>query len=140
MFVRWLVILGLLFGFLPQAIGQEQNSFPCSVLQKAVNIKAFRTFFDVCTDRLSNVLVVDSIGFFSHCSLSAVCNRKLFLKRTIGKSDIQIQDVITLYRADHDKKLYTLYFFRPYSGATVKLFLRQKKNKVKLIKAEWGAF
>ncbi len=140
MIARYLAMLILLMGYSRRAGGQERINNPCSVLQQSVNTTVFRTFFDVCTDRSSDVLIVDSIGFFSDCSFSSVCNRNLVLKRTSGKSDTPTQDVVTLYRADRDKNIYTLYFFRKYTGATVKLFLRQRKNKVKLIKAEWGAF
>jgi hypothetical protein len=118
--------------------GQERNHDPCLLLGKVVKTKIFKSHFNVCADQVANLNIEDTTEFFPNCSLPSLCNRSVILSSENLQRNVQNMDVITLYKAEHNKNIYILYFVRRSTGATGKFFLKQKREKIKLIKYEWG--
>jgi len=109
----------------------------CGLLQAAIKTDAFQERFSVCKGD-EEVHIIDTSKSFANCTLEDVCKKSLFVDS--GLSNIGKKDVIEIYKIDRKKNIFTLYFHRLATGATLILKLKYEKEKAKLIGYKVGAF
>jgi len=132
-----------IFGFLALlsnyfGIAQNNKRIDCVLLNKAIETKIFQKQFYVCSTQ-EDISIFDTSGYFKKCEIPEVCSKKLSLVNNFSKSMVS-KTAIVIYRVDNIKHIYKLYFYRPHTGASLSLKFRYKRNKVKLLNYEVGAF
>ena len=115
------------------------------LFNKAISEKKFASEFAVCD--LDSILLYDKIGLINFQDSSFICGNKIIVVRD-SIYDIQsgiyspykVSSLIIFAYAIAEGNKITLLFWRPYSGATLRLTYKIRKEKYKLIQEEWGAF
>ena len=119
------------------SVNGQKTSLNCGLLQAAIETNVFQQRFNVCKSN-EEIHVVDKSKSFANCILEDVCKKRLSVHS--DSSGIEEGDIIEIYRIDMKKNVFTLYFHRPATGATLILRIKYKKRKTKLLGYEVGAF
>jgi hypothetical protein len=131
----------LLLFFVSLKTGECQKIInSCDLIYSVVSSEQALDEFFVCKNTSDTIIVFDSVEYLSTlCSPLKICGKIiLFSHQTpINKLDPKY---LELYRVDLSKKVYTLYIWRPYSGAAVIMTFKAKKRKIKLINWVTGSF
>ena len=95
----------------------------------------------------STVLVYDKKNILNDCTEFTECLKKIKInKDTINNltpekySIYKPKNLIILYDYTENKNIYTISFWRPYTGANLVLTFKKGKNKIKIIKHTTGTF
>jgi hypothetical protein len=129
-------ILALLSSYFTNA--QNIKKVDCVLLNKAVEAEIFRKQFYICSAQ-EVISIIDTSMYFKECELPEVCSRSFSLGNKFNNSMVS-KTAIVIYRIDNIKHIYSLYFYRPHTGASLNLKFRYKRNKVKLLSYKVGAF
>ena len=137
------MIKKFIFGIWASCISYSVNAqnvkrIDCVLLNKAVETEIFQKQFYICSTQ-EDISIIDTSMYFKGCGLPEVCSRKFSLYNKFNDS-MGNKTAIVIYRVDNIKHTYSLYFYRPHTGASLNLKFRYKKNKVKLLGYEVGAF
>lgn len=129
-------IVALLSSYFTNA--QNIKRVDCVLLNKAVETEIFQKQFFICSAQ-EVISIIDTSMYFTKCELPEVCDRRFSLANKFSSSMVS-KTAIVIYRVDNIKHIYSLYFYRPHTGASLSLKFRYKRNKVKLLSYDIGAF
>jgi len=115
----------------------QQVRLSCGLLQAAIKTDIFQKRFNICKSD-EDMHAVDTSKSFAGCTLKDVCKKRISVHS--DTTGIGEKDVIEIYRIDRKKNVFTLYFHRLATGATLILTLKYEKEKAKLLKYKVGAF
>ena len=119
----------------------------CILLEKAATSEHFKREFFICGSEIDFILF-DQPRTFNKCKSLSVCDKVIQIshdekylslipnERLLSKD----KSLLILHRVDIEDNLYTLYFWRPYSGAGVNLTFRKEMGKFELIDHTIGSF
>lgn len=139
-------IIGTIFLLLFCLTTFGQN-IECDLFKNAVETDYFKTEFNI--NKIdSSIIVYDKAKILKGCLNYLVCNKLINITsdslyrelRPEKYSTIKPPQLIILY--DYKKKgnRYTFFFWRPYSGASIKLTYKISKSKLRLINHSIGTF
>jgi hypothetical protein len=139
-------ILALLLPFFVYQV--KSQSLDCSLLRKAVNTDLFKTEFKICTMD-STIVLFDKKGIINNClDTVSVCDKTIHLSHDSIYNKLnpnkyirnKYQSVLVLYELKWTGSQCSLFFWRPYSGANLKLTYKANKKEQKLISHSIGSF
>lgn len=110
-----------------------------TLLQTALTIDAFDKEFSLCANKSDTLLLYDKALFLSSDTSFRVCNKIIEVIHQAPK-DITSPNVIILHRFVTKFSKYSLYFWKPYSGAIVNFKFKYRINKkITLVDMEIGS-
>jgi hypothetical protein len=121
--------------------------FDCKLLESAISNPNFKKEFVICKGE-DFVQIFDEKRAFGDCSIMKICNKKIVITNdtlydniTPDKHSIHKKpNLIILHNIEKTRRKYTLFFWRPYSGAGLKLSFIKRWGRWKLIESEVGTF
>ncbi len=116
---------------------QNIKRVDCVLLKKAIETEIFQKQFYLCSIQ-EDISIIDTSMYFKECGLAEIYSRKFSLYNELNGS--MSKTAIFIYRVDNVKHTYSLYFYRPHTGASLSLKFRYKNNSVKLLDYKVGAF
>jgi len=130
-----LVIIAIILLATP---GKGQNLLDCRFIQASVESLQFKNRFYICNDNSKKIYIIDTTKSFDSCNNDQVCNSEIFYGYNF--ESIEKKQIVEIYRVDKRKNMITIYFHRPLTGASLILKLKSKKNKIRIVGFEMGAF
>lgn len=126
-----------IFVILLMSSAKSQKGLDCLLLQAAIETEQFTSTFYACKDSLE-IHIVDTVKYFENCILKNICDKRVVF--THEPMNVNTKRMIEVYRISRRGNVFSLYFHRPFTGATLTLKLKYKNGKTKLIGFATGAF
>lgn len=125
----------------------SKNGGFCSLLREAFSSEHLQREFSLCKDETSFILydkkiVLKNCGLFNACgkAISITYDEKYDKLSPNDNRSTKDKSVIILHRLEIKGENYTLYFWRPYSGAAVNLIYKKSGDKFDLVDHTIGTF
>lgn len=130
------------------AIKAKSQSTVYDLIKLSIENKMFNKEFFICKNS-NTIKIFDKIGVIDTDFYHTFCNKTIEIKndsryRNLIPDSPQARkidgSVILLYCYEKNNNEYTLCFWRPYSGASLKLTFEKKRRKYKFTKHIIGTF
>lgn len=144
--MKLLFLITLLLSISCNETSSNNEGF-CSLLIEAFSSEHLQREFSLCKDETSFILY-DKEEVLENCGLFDVCGKTIGISYDKKYDKLSPNDnrstkdksIIILHRVEIKGEYYTLYFWRPFSGAVVNLTYKKSGDKFDLVGHTIGTF
>lgn len=139
--MKWFFVIPLLSLSIQCTSQSSRESIIQRVLTSALQTEVFSKEFNVCKASCSQLNIFDFENKIPEFPISLeICSKEVVIYNTTSR-DHPAPNSIVVYRLDFAENLVKIYFWRPYSGASVIFTYELKKNdEIQLVGTEIGTF
>lgn len=125
----------------------NKNGKICSLLREAFSSEYLQREFFLCRDGTSFILY-DKQEVLRSCRFFDVCGKEIRISHDKKYDKLSPNDnhsttdksIVVLHKVEIEGEYYTLFFWRPFSGAAVNLTYRKSRDKFGLVDYSIGTF
>ncbi|PHN00803.1 hypothetical protein [Flavilitoribacter nigricans] len=139
--MKWFFVLQLLSLSIQCTSQVSKEGVIQRVLINALQTETFSKEFNVCKASCSQINIFDFGNQIPEFPISLeICSKEVVIYNTTSR-DHPAPNSIVIHRLDFSENLVKIFFWRPYSGASVIFTYRLKKNnEIQLMETEIGTF
>lgn len=127
---------------------QDIKGQDCYLLKKVVELERFKDHFFIDRLRDSNIVFIDTAGYFKDCSfltsykknVSVSRNWPSYIRSPSKGNSLEAKGKFVLFHVERKKKKYKLNIWEPLNNGSLDVQYKIRRKSVKILKVSWGVY